>query len=378
MSSLFLGKIGRQKPCEIHALTDGLPFRELTAADIGDRSLFSRLVQDRYQLLASGVSFFCTAIAVDLEKKVEINPHDTREGTVHFVALDRHGEIDCALSVAVDTGDKYDGGGRIGLPLENRWRPNGYPPGASLDRFRERYLRLHYGRNRDVGPWEMAELYRHFRSPDAVNDPAVRLGLYTACGQLLVREAIRKGRTPSWLWVFDAIPAYFNLYRWAGGAVLRDWTVRDKPRWRSPQLKDMKRETLDGLKHIFHRGEVISRTVKVPIPQIKEGRLEFVEKDVPFLDGLVDYFHLEYESIRHRPLFLSGERLSGFSLPDRIKLRIALAITGRRAFEQFHGGNLFSNLLNRWILSRYCAAAWSFNHIGQVTTEEADYYRYPV
>jgi hypothetical protein len=377
MSSLYLGTIGNKDSYEIHALTDGLPFREFTAAEIGDRKLFDRLVQERYKLLAEGCSFYCTAIHPDTEKKIETNPHDTREGTVHFVALDRHGEIDCALSVAVDTGME-EGGEQIGLPLENRWRRNGYPLGASLDRFRERYLRLHYGRNRDVGPWEMAELYRHFRSPAAGNDQAVRLGLYTACGQLLVREAIRKGRTPSWLWVFDAIPAYFNLYRWAGGAVLRDWTVRDQPRWFSPQLKDMKKEGKNGQKSLFHRGEMISRPVQVPIPQRQEGGLEFVSKDVPFLDGLVDYCHMEYESVRRNPLFLSGERLGGFSLQDRVKLRIALAITGRRAFEQFHGGHLFSNLLNRWIRKRYCAAAWSFNHIGQVTAKEGESYHYPV
>jgi integrase len=58
-------------------------------------------------------------------------------GTTLILRLGQEGKIDCAVSVAVDTKRK-EGGCLIGVPLENRWRPNGYPEGASLDRCKGR------------------------------------------------------------------------------------------------------------------------------------------------------------------------------------------------------------------------------------------------
>jgi hypothetical protein len=230
LSSLYLGKIGGKDVYEIHAITKDLPFREFPVSGIADGALFQKIIEERYRLLASGKPIYCTAVKPDTEKKIEVNPHDELPGTVHFVAVDKKGALACALSVAVDTGES-DNGGLIGLPLENRWKHNGYPEGASLDRFREKYLRLNYQRTRGLAACEMGELYRHFRVVSQGNDIAPRIGLYTGCYHLLVREAIKKRITPTWIWVFDAIPSYFELYRWVGLAALRDMTVEDVPRW---------------------------------------------------------------------------------------------------------------------------------------------------
>ena len=163
MTSLFLGTIGsRNSDYEVHALTKDLPFREFNKSSISDAALYNKLIQGRFQLLAGERPIYCKAINPDTEKKIEENPHDTREGTVHIVAVDQNGDIECALSAAVDTGAK-DGGNLIGLPLENRWNPNGYHEGASLDTFRKRYLKSLYGKNRSINPWEMVELYRHYK-----------------------------------------------------------------------------------------------------------------------------------------------------------------------------------------------------------------------
>jgi hypothetical protein len=131
--------------------------------------------------------------------EIETNPHDSREGTVHIVAIDNKGEIECAVSVAVDVGNK-DNGADIGLPLENKWEKNGFPEGASLDPFREKYLSSIYGITRKIRPWEMAELYRHYKRTMR-SDFTPRLGVYTGCFHLLAREAIKKGIQPTWLWV---------------------------------------------------------------------------------------------------------------------------------------------------------------------------------
>ena len=159
MPSLFLGNIGgTYGSYEIHALTNDLPFREYRASEIADSDLFQNLIEGRYRLLESGRAIYCTAVHPDSKNKIEANPHDSREGTVHIVAVDNNGDIECAVSLAVDVGDK-DKGADIGLPLENRWKKNAFPEGASLDPFREKYLSSIYGIERKILPWEMAELY---------------------------------------------------------------------------------------------------------------------------------------------------------------------------------------------------------------------------
>lgn len=272
MSSLFLGRIGGlNKAYEIHALTKDLPFREYRASEIGDSDLFQNLIEGRYRLLESGRAIYCTAVHPNTEKKIEINPHDTRDGTVHIVAIDDKGEIECAVSVAVDAGNK-DKGSFIGLPLENRWKRNGFPEGASLDSFREKYMPSIYGTDRKIHPWEMAELYRHYKR-SLKSDFTPRLGVYTGCFHLLAREAIKKGIQPTWFWVFDAIPQYFYLYKLAGAAVLRELTIVQNPRLISPGKRDLSIREVDGVKLIFYRGKIISRHVRTPIPSKANGNL---------------------------------------------------------------------------------------------------------
>ena len=122
MASLYLGRIGaKEQMYEIHALTKDLPFREYRASEIADSDLFQNLIEGRYRLLESGRAIYCTAVYPDTKNKIETNPHDSREGAVHIVAVDKNGDIECAVSVAVDVGNK-DEGADIGLPLENRWK----------------------------------------------------------------------------------------------------------------------------------------------------------------------------------------------------------------------------------------------------------------
>jgi hypothetical protein len=360
MSSLYLGTIGGKAIYEIHAITKDLPFREFPVSEIADGALFQKIIEERYRLLANGKPIYCTAVKPDTEKKIEVNPHDERPGTVHFVALDKRGALACALSVAVDTGES-DNGDLIGLPLENRWKRNGYPEGASLDRFRERYLRLNYQRTRGLAAWEMAELYRHFRVVSQGNDIAPRIGLYTGCYHLLVREAIKKRITPTWIWVFDAIPSYFNLYRWAGWAALRDMTVEDTPRWLSPPIRATKK-TPGSLQY---RGEEISRGVRVPIPQRENDSLMFQMTDVHFLDGVIDLCRNE-SLIFNSPVSLSPVKLREFGWGDKLKMRVSLTITTKRCYEDSHPNHTISNLLNRWSLKMICPSGWDFNHIGDL------------
>jgi len=370
MSSLYLGKIGNKAIYEIHALTKDLPFREFPASTIADGALFQKIISERYRLLESGKPIYCTAVNPDMEKKVELNPHDERPGTVHFVAIDRTGDVAYALSVAVDTGERCDGQ-YIGLPLENRWKHNGYPEGASLDRFREKYLRLNYQRYRGFDAWEMAELYRHFRVASQGNDIAARTGLYTGCYHLLVREAIKKCIRPSWIWVFDAVPPYFDLYRWVGLAALRDMTVEDVPRWISPSSRATKKS--EGA--LKYGGDIISRTVRVPMPKREDKSLLLQPRDVQFLDGVIDLYRIE-SRIFHSPVSLSPVKLKGFGLGDKFRMRVGLTITGKRCYEDSHLHHPISNLLNQWSLKMICPSAWNFNHIGDLQIEGSG--RYPL
>ena len=294
MPSLYLGKIrGKQRAYEIHVLTDGLPFREYCVSAIGDISLFHQLLHARYDVLEAGRPIHCTAVSPDTERKIESNPHDFREGTVHIVSIDGGGDIECALSIAVDTGEK-DNGDLIGVPLENQWLPGDYPPGPSLAAFRKKYVRLNWGQDRAVAPWEMAELYRHFRKqpqdPSRVRELAPRLGLYAACYHLLVREANTNGKTATWLMLFDAIPHHFNLYRLATAAVLRDMTIETPPRWVSPERQLIEMHDQGGIQAAWYRNEMISRVLKVPMPYRENQALRFRLVDMAFLDGLTDTF----------------------------------------------------------------------------------------
>ena len=369
MSSLYLGKIGGREMYEIHALTKDLPFREFPATEISDSALYENILKERYRLLESGKPIYCTAIHPDHERRIEHNPHDDREGTVHIVALDKLGSIACSLSIAVDT-DLKDKGDLVGLPLENRWKRNGYPEGASLDIFRERYVKLNYHRDRPLKPLEMGELYRHFRAVKQRNDTAARIGLYTGAYHLLVREAIKKNLTPTWLWVFDAVPSYFNLYRWVGAAVLRDPTVEDSPRWVSPNAaKGKKSDALNGNGAIHFKGMPISRTVKTPIPKKGNGKLEYKIDDIHFLDGVVDIFRAE-KIIKESPFIHSIANYPGFLLSDKVKLRLGLTVTGKRTYDNHHADNPFVNMLNSLAFKQLCPGGWDFNHIGDWQVEK--------
>jgi len=378
MSSLFLGKIGgANSSYEIHALTKDLPFREFTSSDIADHTLFNEIQSERYKLLASGKPIYCTAIHPDHKKEIEINPHDDREGTIHIVSINEKGNIECGLSVAVDIGAK-DNGDIIGVPLENIWKKNGYPEGARLDLFRKKYLRLHYSRDRDLKPWEMGELYRHFRAVGAVGDMAARIGLYTGLGQLIVREAIKKDRTPTWLWVFDAIPAYFNLYRWVGAAVLRDHSVADLPQLISPGSRVLKKKMVNGENVLTYKGQTVSRLVKTPIPKKEDGKVHYPVYDIPFLDGVVDYYKLDIDAIGKSPTLLRTVKHKGFDLSDRLKLRIGLAIAGKRSYDMFQQEHFLSDFINKLVMQKYCSTGWDFNHIGDCNEHETKQYNYNI
>lgn len=360
MPSLYLGKIGKSDICEIHAVTKDLPFREFGAAEIADTALFREILAERYRLLESGRPIYCTAVSPNRETRTEQNPHDDRPGTVHIVALNREGRVVCSLSVAVDIGET-DGGTRIGLPLENLWRNDGYPEGANQDRFRERYLPSNYGQARHLAAWEMAELYRHVRSAATSDDLAARIGLYTGCYHLLVREAVKKGCSPTWIWVFDAIPSYFDLYRWAGLAALRDLTVADPTRWLSPHSQTLR--VLDGA--LTYCGEVVSRSMAVPIPSKELGGLQFSLQEVSFLDGVIDLCRIE-SLVGKSPVTLTPMGMTGFGWTDRFKARMGLTITGRRRYEENHGCQALSKLINRFALKTICPAGWEFNTIGDI------------
>ena len=292
MPSLYLGKISGNNSSEIHAFTKDLSFREYCKSKIADRALFQKLLEGRYEILEKGRPIYCTAVRPDRERRIEETPHDTREGTLHIAALDKNGEIEAALSVATDIGTK-DRGDLVGLPLENRWRTNGYPQGSSLDPFREKYARLMYGEDRSIRPHEMAELYRHFKKSNA-NGLAARFGLYTGWYHIGVRDAVNKGITLTWCWIFDAVKNYFKLYKLVGAGVLRDFSIGDPPRLISPSLQDIYERETHGVKELFYNGKKISRSVLIPIPFKKNGDIEFKNEEVPFLDGLVD--------IRRKPL----------------------------------------------------------------------------
>jgi hypothetical protein len=360
MSSLYLGTIkAKSKRYEIHAFTKDLAWRNYAASEIADSALYADLLAGRFEVLRSGKPIFCTAVNPDPERRIEENPHDSREGTVHIVSLGKEGKIDCAVSVAVDTNQK-EGGCLIGLPLENRWRPNGYPEGASLDRFRKHYLRLNYREERDIAPWEMAELYRHFKRPGEIPNILCMVSVYTGCYQLLVRDARMQDLAPTWLWLFDAIPAYFNLYRIAGAAFLRDAALEDKPRVISPGRRDLEARRTSGASSIYYRGECVSRNVKVPIPSKGESGLRFDLEDVPFLDGLVDLRRIE-RAITGDPEYLSLGEFEGLDRHVKIRLRLALAVMAREAFREDCALSALARFLNQLAFQKLGVDSWEFD-----------------
>lgn len=364
MPSLFLGKIGNEDNIfEIHALTKNLPFREYKKSEISDVDLFNKIIEDRFKSLETGHPIFCTAINPDINKKTELNPHDLREGTVHIIAVNKFGNISMALSIAVDIGLK-DKGDIIGLPLENRWQQNSYPKGASLDNFRDKYVKLNYNNDRIVKPWEMAELYRHFKNTKEKDNLSCRLGVYTGCYHLMVREPRKKGLTPTFYWLFDAIPAYFNLYRYAGAAVLRDLTISNPIQYLSPNKIKISKKNIDGQIELFYNDKMISRNVKIPFPHKENGLLSFKYKYIPFLDGIVDISKCE-KAIQYSPILLYLNSIKGFNFGDRIKLRFGLGIIGKRVWdEDYHSKNIFSNILNNYILKKTGSTNWLFNSVG--------------
>lgn len=368
MASLYLGKIGdKENVFEIHALTKDLPFREYKQHEIADENLFHKLHKGRYKVLESGKPIFCTAITPDFDKKIETNPHDDREGSVHFVAINKDGEISCAVSIAIDIGEK-EKGAPIGLPLENRWKRNGYPEGKYLDEFRVKYLDKNYGNNRPFQPWEMAEFYRHYKDPDEKSSISVRLGLYTGCYHLLMREAKKKGIRQTLFWVFSAIPAYFELYKYAGAVLLRDFTIKDTVRYISPGKRDIVRKEFDGVPHLLYGNEVISRNIKVPIFTKDNEELTYEYQQIPFLDGLVDIWRLE-QMAKQAPYFLNLKGIEGISFLDKIKIRSGLAIMGKRAWEEDGPTSFAIRSINNFILKNAQSSVWSFNDIGKIKGE---------
>lgn len=365
--SSYLGKIGHKDSgqFEIHALTNGVPFRWLRTSDVSDYKLFDDLIGARYRMLQGDPEdqvnckarpFYCTAISPDKEREVETNPHDYREGTIHIVSVEpESGRVVAGLSVAADPLEK-DGGRFIGVPLENRWHPNGYPEGSSLDEFRERYIRLNRNEDRNIEPMEIGELYRHFIDSSMAGNKAIRLGLYTGAYHLLVREARKRNQTTTDIWVFDAMPSYFQLYKWAGAAGLRDITIEDIPRWVSPGTRHLEKSgNGNGDFDWSYKGEVISRDVQIPIPNYIDGELKFALKAVPFLDGVVDISRVE-SMIRSDPLKLDLMGTEGFNMKDRAMLRVALSTIGKRAFEDVYDGGLKDKITE------------SINHASRVST----------
>ena len=206
----------------------------------------------------------------------------------------------------------------------------------------------------------MAELYRHLRVNGDPGDQVSRLGVYTGLYHLLVREPRNAGFTETFIWLFDAIPKYFHLYRLAGAAVLRDPSIEDKPRYISPRVCDI--EVVDSA--LYYKGEKISRSVETlkPIPGIL-GDLSFVKEAVPFMDGIINIHEVE-NAIRIDPLGVSPVRHEGMSDEDMNILAIAQTIFAYRLFEQTHGND--PSLVSIYNSRRgFIAPVWNFNGVGK-------------
>lgn len=348
MSSLFLGSISEEnRTYEVHVFTKNQPFREYHVSQIADEGLYAELLEKRFVLLELGKPIYCTAVKPDIAHRKEENPHDSREGTIHFVAVDPDIGIVAGLSVALDIGT-MDKGSPVGLPLENKWQQNGFPDGESLDSFRKWFLRRNHNQDTDVKPWQMAELYRHFKLPTRKYSLIPRFAVYKGAVDFLVSAPLRAGREASWIWVFDAIPDYFHLYKLVGAAALRDGTIAEKPRWLSPGLKAMRQNHRD----VHFGGEVISRPIEVPFPLRREGKLAFERRPVPFIDGVVDVLRLR-SSVFSSPHTLRHMHIRGFTLADRFRLRLGMSVPCESLFDDATGKPLSGRLLDSLIHRKF-------------------------
>jgi hypothetical protein len=360
MSSLYLGHISAgDSVYQIHAFTRGLPFREFPSSEISDSSLFDAMLKGRYDVLASGREIRWGGI--DKEKQQEYNPHDDRPGTLHIAALDQKDQkMACVISIAVDTGEKEQGD-IIGLPLENRWKKNEKQKSSSLDRFRENYLSFNYGVKRPIEPYEMAELYRHYRVSD-IDANIPRIAICTGAFHLLIKEARNRNRTETFLWVFDAIVPYFNLYRIAGAAVLRSFTLKDPPRYISPSPDKIVYKRESDQVNAYWGEEIISHSVKVPQLHIENGNITYKTEEIIYLDGIVDLHRVEKAMIES-PIELLPLKNEGMTEEDMQMLRAAVSVVGRRGYEEYHRNNpKVMSVINQY--SKFLGIKSEFNEIG--------------
>ena len=279
------------------------------------------------------------------ENRQKYNPHDDRPGTFHCVCLDSGtGKIVSGLSVAIDIGD-CEKGEPIGLPLENRWGESIYPVGPSLDPFRERYLRLNFDCDRNIAPWDMAEIYRHFKCFGSLKSGIVpRLAVYNAAYHLLAREARRNEVKPTAIVVIECVPQLFQLYRFAAAAVLRDATIEKTPRFISPGREHLVETIVDGKKAIAYNGKIISRNMRSLVAVADKEELAFRMEDIPVMDGLINIDMIE-RAIKESPLDLSPIAYDAMSESDIGMLRTSLAIIGKHVYDEYHGDN---EVVNTW------------------------------
>ncbi len=174
------------------------------------------------------------------------------------------------------------------------------------------------------------------------------MAVYKGALNFLVSEQQKRGKVPTWIWVFDTIPDYFNLYKLVGAAALRDGTISDSPKWISPGPKD-----IQVVENIAKYGsQKISRLVEIPFPIRRNGKLSFEKKPVPFLDGVVDTFRAR-KAVFNTPITLRGMHNRGFSLSDRVKLRIGMSIVSQCFFNEIKGKSSISKLIDSAIHSQY-------------------------
>ena len=71
------------------------------------------------------------------------------------------------------------------------------------------------------------------------------------------------------------------------------------------------------------------------------------------------------KAIQYSPILLDIDNIKGFNFVDRLKLRFGLGIIGKRVWdEDYHSKNIFSNMLNNYILKKTGSNNWLFNGVG--------------
>ncbi|NOX72001.1 MAG: hypothetical protein GXO64_04905 [Candidatus Micrarchaeota archaeon] len=310
---------------EVHAFSENGPN--------SDKGLAKALHEARYNVLANGQPIYCTAVTPDFDKKEERNPHDELDSTRHVVLLinnKKNNKIGYGASAAISTGETYRGE-IIGVPLENRYQPEGsnplnYPEGASMDDFRK-FVKRTYGTDENI----IAEIYRHFENPmlrDEIKEirkkggprpEALRLLVYAGLYKDLVVDRENKGDMPVWLWVYDAIARYADKYSKVGGS-FRDF-VHKKGLWIPTALSKVRKGEPDGegvdqwyLKGVNDDldGTLVSRLLEIfyPAENFNEtGRGEI--RKAAMLDGVVGIKEDE-NKIKHPLSFLFGGKYNGF------------------------------------------------------------------